>query len=372
MICPESKSTSVQKNLKYWLALIFIHNVGPITVNRILAAYKDPEDVFRATEQDLMHYSGLPRYRARLITSFNDWKRVDTEYEKIIKNNILIITKRDESYPEALKELDNAPPFLYVKGDFQESDKFALAIVGSRNATDYGITVTERMASSLASSGFTIVSGLARGIDTAAHRSALRAKGRTIAVLGCGIDVPYPYENKHLLKNIPLNGAVISEFPTGTRPIRENFPRRNRIISALSLGVLVVEASEKSGSLITARHAVNQGKEVFAVPGNILNNNSKGTHALIKEGARIVDNPDDIIEELGPLLKGLLRQRQRSLPELSEAEKELLSFLSREPKHVEVIIRESKMTASSIMTHLLSLELKGVVKQWDGNKFSTF
>ncbi|MDP2279850.1 MAG: DNA-processing protein DprA, partial [Nitrospirota bacterium] len=241
--------------------------------------------------------------------------------------------------------------------------------VGSRKYSPYGKLAAEKLSSELSSMGFTIVSGMARGIDTLAHTAAINSGGRSIAVLGSGIDVPYPPENRGLMEKLSGSGYVISEFPPGTPPERENFPKRNRIISGLSLGVLVVEATADSGSLITASCALEQGKEVFAVPGNINSANSKGTNDLIKKGAKLVQNAEDVIEELAPVLKGYIRTREKANIELSVEEKRLCDIMTAEPKHVDMLSRESKMPAQKVLGILLSLELNGIAKQAEGKKF---
>lgn len=356
---------------RYWLALTLIKGLGPVTAKQVVSAFGDASVVFRQKVDQLIRGAGINQNRAQLIASFNDWNLIDRTIERVEKFGASLITFHDPSYPEGLKQIYDPPPVLFVKGELQSNDRFAVSIVGSRICTEYGKNVTQKMAASLCAKGFTIISGMARGIDTVAHISTLKAGGRTIAVLGSGIDVPYPSENLQLFRKIPESGAVISEFPPGTRPLKDNFPKRNRLISAMSLGVLVVEASERSGALITARCAVDQGKEVFAIPGNINWRTSKGTNDLIKKGARLVDNPDDIIEELAPLLKGYIREAKRELPPLNEEEHAILKICDIEPTHIDDIIRLTNIPPSRVMSALLALELKGVVRQWEGKKFSS-
>lgn len=356
---------------RYWLALTLIKGLGPVTARQVVTAFGEVREVFRQKAEQLVSVAGINQSRAHLIASFNDWNLVDKTIERVEKLGAAIITFHDPSYPEGLKQIYDPPSVLFVKGELQSNDRFAVAIVGSRICTEYGKDVTQKITSSLCAKGLTIISGMARGIDTVAHSSTLKVNGRTIAILGSGIDVPYPAENIQLFRKIPESGVIISEFPPGTRPIKENFPKRNRLISAMSLGVLVVEASERSGALITARCAVEQGKEVFAIPGNINWRTSKGTNDLIKKGARLVDNPDDIVEELAPLLKGYLREAKRELPPLNEEEHAVLRICDREPTHIDEIIRQTNMSPSRVMSVLLSLELKGVVRQWEGKKFSS-
>lgn len=250
-----------------------------------------------------------------------------------------------------------------------EDDRISIGIVGSRNATSYGRSVTERIAGELAEAGFTIVSGMARGVDTIAHSAALRVGGRTVAVMGSGIDIVYPPENKGLFERIKRSGYVVTEFPLGTPPNRENFPRRNRLISGLSLGVVVVEATEGSGALITARAALEQNREVFAIPGNINSPNSRGTNELIKRGAKLIQSSDDIIEELAPQLRGFFRPRKEDPVKMTEEEKEVCGKLSREPRHIDEIMRDSRLPIQKMLSLLLGLELKGIVGQTEGKRF---
>ncbi|MBI5056168.1 MAG: DNA-protecting protein DprA [Nitrospirae bacterium] len=361
-------------DLKYWLALNFVPDIGPVSAGRLLAAFGSPENIFRMSVRELRQVEDIGENRAGNIAAFNQWQKVQEEIEKAEKNNVRLVTRNDKSYPEILKRIHGAPAVLYVKGELKDTDKYAIAMVGSRTSTNYGMQMAEKMSYKLSASGLTVVSGMARGIDSVSHKGALKAGGRTIAVLGSGIDVPYPPENKKLVDEIASSGAVISEFPFGTLPNRENFPRRNRIISALSLGVIVVEAALDSGSLITVAYALEQGKEVFAVPGNVTSKNSKGTNDLIKKGAKLVESAEEVLEELRPQIKGILKEdkvcAEKSLPAMSDDEKALYNYLGSEPKHVDSIIREIKMPTSKALSVLLSLELKGVVRQLQGKNFS--
>jgi len=286
----------------------------------------------------------------------------------------------DNNYPENLLAVDDRPAFLYARGKLDKDD-INLAIVGSRIASAYGKYTTERVSRELAQKGITIVSGMARGVDSAAHRGALAAHGRTIAVLGSGLDIIYPPENKSLFTQIAENGAVVSEFPLGTPPLANNFPARNRIISGMSYGVLVVEAGEKSGSLITARLALEQGREVFAVPGSIDAATSRGANKLIKEGAKLIENVDDILEEIIPQLektkpamaateRRVKSETHRKEIDLTSLEKQIISFISNEKIHADEIIAESKLPPADVLSALFSLELKGLVVQHPGKHFS--
>lgn len=357
-------------NLEYWLALNCIPDIGPVFVRKLLSAFGTPETIFQTSMHDLTLVEGIGKNRASRIVNFNRWDFVQRELQKAQSMNIRLVTLHDRDYPEGLRQIHDAPIMLYVKGTLEPADKYSIAIVGSRSSSEYGMQVAEKMGTTLSSCGLTVVSGMARGIDTASHKGALRGGGRTIAVLGSGIDVPYPYANRGLMQSIGASGAVISEFPLGTGPQKENFPKRNRIISGLSLGVVVIEAAIDSGSLITVAYALDQGKEIFAVPGNITSSNSRGTNDLIKRGARLVESAEEVIDELRPLLKGILREEKKSLPRMSEEEKIVHSHLDAEPKHIDVLTRKSNMASGKALSVLLSLELKGLVRQSSGKHFS--
>jgi len=354
---------------KFWIALSDVPDIGPVTAKKLLAIYKKPEAVFKASLKELANIRGIGAPKAKNIKEYSGWGKIDVLLKKIDANGIRLVTLKDKDYPEGLKYIEDAPIALYIKGKIQKEDRYAVAIVGSRNFSAYGKIASEKLSAGLSSMGFTIVSGMARGIDTLAHTAALKSGGRSIAVLGSGLDVPYPPENKGLMEKLAGSGYVVSEFPPGTQPERENFPKRNRIISGLALGVLVVEAAVDSGSLITATCAIEQGKEVFAVPGNINSSNSKGTNDLMKKGAKLVQNAEDIIEELAPVLKGYIRTREKAHIDLSIEEKRLCDIMTSDPKHVDILSRECSMPAQKVLGILLSLELKGIAKQTEGKKF---
>jgi DNA processing protein len=272
-----------------------------------------------------------------------------------------------------LREIYDPPPLLYLRGELREEDNLALSIVGSRKTSPYGRWITEKISQEIVRHGITIVSGMARGIDSVAHGGAISGGGRTLAVLGCGIDVIYPPENRTLFGQIIDHGAVLSEFPMGSRPEGIHFPRRNRIISGLSIGVVVVQASAESGSLITAEYALDQGREVFAIPGNVGAEGSRGTNRLIKEGAKLVESSEDILEEILPRWK---RMRECSIKVQSPGEgllgeeKIVYQLLSESPLHIDVIIRESRLDPGKVSSLLLDLELKGLIAQWPGKCFT--
>ncbi|MCG6552446.1 MAG: DNA-processing protein DprA [Candidatus Magnetominusculus sp. LBB02] len=356
-------------DLKYLLALSTIPVIGPGTTRKLLNAFGSPENIFRASMSELLQVEGVGKGRAVGIANFKAWDETEKIIDKCEKTGIRILYYKDADYPALLKEVSDHPLVLFVKGRLREEDRYAIAIVGTRKASHYGISVTERFTQQLSGMGFTIVSGMARGIDTAAHKTAIRQNGSTIAVLGSGVDVVYPPESAWLYSRIVEEGAVVSEFVPGTKPLRENFPVRNRLISGLSLGVLVVEASQKSGALITAEFALEQGREVFAVPGNIMSSSFAGTHSLIQKGAKLVQSADDVVEELRHVLKGFVKSAKKAEIELEPEEKRLCIQISHEPVHIDEIIRKSGVASSEALTLLLGLEIKGVVKQIEGKKF---
>jgi len=356
-------------DIGYLIGLSMVQEIGPVTGRKLLAAFGSPENIFRATRDDLLSINGISRERAENIRNFSSWEQVEKYRGRLEKQGISAVSFLDNRYPEPLKHIEDAPLIIYMRGDYHPDDRFSIGVVGSRRHTAYGESVTQRIAGELSGAGFTIISGLARGIDTLSHKSALAAGGRTIAVIGSGPDIYYPAENRRLAERIALSGCIISEFLPGTMPNRENFPRRNRLISGLSLGILVIEATAKSGSLITAGCALEQNKEVFAVPGNITSLTSEGTNKLILQGAKMVLKTDDIIEELAPLLKGYIRASRTEKISLPGEEDRLCSMLSREPKHVDMISRESGLSVNQLLNLLLSLELKGIVKQVSGKRF---
>lgn len=352
------------------VALCSILALGPVTIRRLLRAFGNAEGVFRAETAELLRVEGISDKRAASIRRYSGWDSLEGALQRIGRDGSRLITPESAEYPQGISDLgEDAPLVLYVKGEIRAEDRFSVAVVGSRTATEYGRTITERISSELSGMGFSIVSGLARGIDTAAHKGCLEAGGRTLAVLGSGIDVTYPAENRGLFERVASSGAVLSEFPPGTSPLRANFPRRNRLLSGLALGVLVVEAAAKSGSLITARFALEQGKEVFSVPGNISSAVSRGTNELIRQGAKLVTGASDIVEELAPQLRGFIKSTRKSRGRVTDEEKVLCDIMSAEPRHIDEISRESGMPSPKALAVLLGLELKGIVKQTEGKRF---
>ena len=366
--------------LKYWLALKSIAGIGNVVLPALIDSFGTLEAIFSASAAELQTAPGITKKAAAAVAGFKNWDNIKKSLELIENAGINIVTYQDELYPAKLLEIYDRPPFLYVKGSLKKED-INISIVGSRLASTYGKYTTERISRELALRGVTIVSGLARGIDSAAHRGALAAQGRTIAVLGTGLDVIYPPENKKLFTAIGQNGAVVSEFPLGTPPHAFNFPARNRIISGMSYGVVVVEAGEKSGSLITARLALEQGREVFAVPGSIDSAGSRGTNKLIKQGAKLIENTDDILEEILPQLEKTKIQDALSTSgtethiagkneNLNSIDRQIIDLLSNDRLHIDELITVTGLSPNEILSSLMVLELKGLIKQHPGKFFS--
>ncbi|NOY54153.1 MAG: DNA-protecting protein DprA [Deltaproteobacteria bacterium] len=340
---------------------------------RALQRSHDPVRIFSGSEDELTTF-GFSIEMARRIRECDPEKTVRTEEEKILHAGGRIVTWEDADYPPSLKEISDAPPVLYIAGKIKKSDRIALAVVGSRSATTQGRLNAEKIASRLAGLGMTIVSGLAMGVDAWAHQGALKAGGRTLAVLGCGLDYPYPRINRELKGEIAKQGALISEFPMGTPPVPYNFPRRNRIISGLALGTLVVEATKKSGSLITAKFALEQGREVFAIPGSIRAPQSEGVNLLIQKGAKLVQTMEDILvefpAEVCEYLKVSGREPQSFKQEVVKEESLLLQLIQDEPVHIDVLAGKTPYSAARISSLLMKMELKGLVRQHPGKLFT--
>lgn len=366
-----SSNSSINEEDFYYLALSTVKDIGNITAKKLLAVYKSPKALFDAPEVALSKIGDVGDKRAKAIKTFSEWKQVENHIKTIISKGAWLLKITDERYPKSLREIDDSPFLLYCLGEYKKEDSIAVAIVGSRRMSDYGRKVTSQIARELSSAGVTVVSGFARGIDTIAHKSALEAGGRTVAILGSGIDIIYPSENKALFDKIIKSGCVMSEFSPNTPPDKFNFPKRNRIISGISLGVLVVEATMNSGSLITAQYALEQNKEVFAVPGNITNALSQGTNSLIKKGAKLIQRTEDIIEELLPQLKGMIKDNKSSTDrlEINHKEDAILKNLEDEPMHIDDIVRKTGLPPEELLTTLLGLELKGLIRQKEGKRF---
>jgi DNA processing protein len=351
------------------LELSSVPGIGANRLRKLIDAFGSPDAVLEAPVQRLMHIHGIDKTSATRIKTGVNKKFAEEQLRLLDKFKIRIITYWDDQYPELLKKIYDAPAFFYIKGNLKPDDNLAFGIVGTRIPTHYGRLVTEQFSKELVDYNFTIVSGFARGIDTVAHRSALNNYGRTIAVLGSGIDRIYPSENRKLVEQICDNGAIISEYPVGTNPDAPNFPKRNRIISGLSLGILVVEAGIKSGALITAFQALEQNKEVFAVPGPINSSKSTGTNRIIKEGAKLVQGTRDILSELENQVEIKRKKKAESMPALEKKENEIYKLLSASPVHVDQIAQKSKKSIPEVLSILLTLELLGVAKQLSGKMF---
>jgi DNA processing protein len=352
----------------YWFALKAVPLVGNVTFRRLLDHFSTPERVLKASADELASVKGLHPVTIASIGSYDYRTEAERESKAVARAGVKIITLLSDNYPKDLLQIPDPPPYLYVKGELPASEP-AIAIVGSRRASTYGLTTTERLARELAESGITVVSGMARGIDTAAHRGTLKGGGRSIGVLGCGIDILYPAENRQLFSGIQEKGALVSEFPMGTAPRAENFPRRNRIISGLSRGVLVVEAAENSGSLITARYALEQGRDVFAIPGNINCSSSRGTNRLIKQGAKLVEGIEDILDEL-PQRANTFNRTTSVKCTLAPHEAAVYTLLTESPVHIDEIIVKSALTVGEVSVILLRLELNGMIIQLPGKHFT--
>ncbi len=351
---------SIKEEEKYFHAFNLIEKFGPISFKKILARFDSLKKAWLANAKELSQ-AGLESALINKINAKRPTIDPSREIEKVNQAQIEIITIKDVAYPRLLKEIYAPPALLYVRGSLKKEDSVAIAIVGTRKISSYGRQITPLLSAALSQSGLTIVSGLAKGIDTLAHQTALQNNGRTIAVLGSGIDQQsiYPPVNKELASSVAKQGALISEYPPATKPVAGNFPRRNRVIAGLSLGTVVIEAPNKSGALITARDALEQNREVFAVPGHILSPNTAGPHGLIKLGAKLVSQASDIIEELN-LTSSFVRQ---ALPRPdNEEEKIILKNLSYQPLHIDKIIKQTRLSTTIVNSTLALMEIKGKVK----------
>lgn len=354
------------------LALTRVPGVGPVTFRVLVDALGSAEAVWRAPASTVRSVDGCPRHVADAVRVFDGWTQVDAELVRLGSLGGRLLTLPSADYPVHLRRIHDPPPVLYVLGDLSTDERRVIAVVGSRRATPYGTATATRLATELAAAGFVVVSGLARGIDAAAHQGALQGNGRTVAVLGCGVDVAYPPEMRGLKDKVRSHGAVLSEFPLGAPPDPHHFPTRNRIISGMSLGVLVIEATAESGSLITAKLALEQGREVFAVPGNVGTPTSTGTNRLIKAGATLVETADDLLEQVvGQVGQAVQRFAVAPSPavDLTADERRVFDLLSWEPAHVDELTVRSSVAPDRLAEVLLGLELKGVAKQVPGQRY---
>ena len=354
-------------------ALALIPEVGSATFYRLVQALGSAEAVLGATVEALTQVPGISRQVAQAITSFPWRDTLDRELRVIEARGLGLVRFGDEGYPELLGAIHSPPPILYLRGTMRPEDRVAVAIVGSRTASPYGSAMAEQISGELAPRGVTIVSGMARGIDAAAHRGALRAGGRTIAVLGCGLGVTYPTEHAELADQIAAQGALISEFPIFTPPKPSHFPRRNRIISGLARGVVVIEAGIDSGALITANYALEQGRDVFAVPGQVTSRLSRGCHQLIKAGAKLTEGWEDIWEDLEPQVapeaQTVLDLTAARSP-LEPEEMLVVDTLEAGPMQIDDLIGRTQLPVGQMASLLLSLMLKGIIEELPGKSFA--
>jgi len=353
--------------LRYWLGFNKVSGIGAKRLRALLDVFGDIQTAWAAPSTDLIE-AGLDRRSLKNLLKLRVELDLDEELERVQATGITILTWEDDSYPANLRQIDAPPPVLFVRGDLMVEDEWAVAIVGTRRATVYGREVALRLSADLVQAGVTIVSGLARGIDAVAHDAALKSGGRTLAVMGNGLDTVYPAEHRNLAGRIAAQGAVLSEYTLGVRPEARNFPARNRIISGLSHGVMVVEGRWSSGAVLTAKIALEQGREVFAVPGSILSPASEGPNRLIKEGATPVQSADDILESLNLTHVAQQIDARQSLP-TDPIEARLLDLITAEPRHIDEIRREAEMVMSELSSTLALMELKGMVRQVGGMQY---
>ena len=355
---------------KYWVGFTLIPGIGRVRLSRLEQHFGKLERAWQASATEL-ETAGLDSRSIEAVISNRPKISLDAEMEKLERYKVTVLTIKDEAYPFRLNEIYEPPPVIYVRGSLTPEDDWSLAVVGTRRPTFYGREVSEQIVGDLARNRITIVSGLAKGIDATAHRAALDSGGRSIAVFGCSLDIVYPKEHVKLARQIMENGALISEFPLGTPPRRENFPLRNRIMSGLSLGTLVVEAGEVSGALITAGHALEQNREVFAVPGSVLSAVSRGTNRLIQEGAKLVRGANDILEELN-LTMAVQHVEVKEIVPSTETESRIMQILrnlSPEPTHIDEVGHQSRLPIATVSSALSMMELKGMVKQVGGMNY---
>ncbi|HIJ53261.1 MAG TPA: DNA-protecting protein DprA [Planctomycetes bacterium] len=380
---PKSQKHSV--DIEKWLKLIRAGSVGPTTFGKFINHFNSVDGALGASVSELAKIDGVGFKTAEQIAATRNKFDTTAELELAEKLGVWIIHLDDKRYPPVLKQIYDPPPVLYIKGSLTRQDNLCISIVGSRRCSLYGREQSSRLAHFLSSAGFTICSGIARGIDTAAHQGALSAGGRTFAVQGCGLANIFPPENKKLFELISDSGACISELPLRYEPMSENFPPRNRIIAGLSLGTIVVEAGLRSGALITARAALENNREVMAVPGKIDSPLSKGSHQLIKQGAKLIESVEDVMEALGYIGKQLETHATEAAAKASEkvetplfdasqlnlsnSERTIYDYLSKEPSHIDQIITDTDLAPGSINAGLISLRLKGIIKQLPGNLF---
>lgn len=356
-----------KQDIRHWVGFNKVPGIGAARLRALLDYFGDPETAWNASAHDLQQAGLDRRSRANLLEARQKLD-LDAELDRLQRAQVRVITWEDPDYPPHLCQVFNAPPVLYLRGTVETRDEWAVAIVGTRRASVYGKEAALMLGRGLAQAGVTIVSGLAKGIDTAAHRACLDAGGRTIAVMGCGLDRIYPSQNARLAAEIVERGALVSEYALGTRPEARNFPPRNRIISGLTLGTVVVEADLRSGALITADFAAEQGREVFAVPGSIFARGQRGSNQLIQQGAKMVCNVADVLEELNLTMVSQQAQARAVIPD-NETEAQLLVHLSAEPVHVDTLRRAVQLPIAQVSSTLALMELKGMIRQVGGMNY---
>ena len=356
-----------------WIRLNLIRGLGPRLRQALLERFSTPESILQAQTSELLSVPGIGRRLAQSISQAANRMEAIAEYSACHAKGFTLVTPYDAIYPASLKEIPDPPGTLYVHGRILESDALAFAIVGSRHATRYGLNQTSLLAAGLAKAGYTIVSGLARGIDTAAHRAAISAGGRTLAVLGSGLQQVYPPENQDLANEVAEQGAVLTEHALDHQPKSTSFPQRNRIISGLSLGVIVIEAAKRSGALITVRHALEQNRDVFALPGRADSRMSAGCHQLIRDGAKLVENVDHILEELGPLSSPTVDSNGHTVShplelKLNEQERILMDLIDVENVSIEYLVEQTGISVSRVLATLSVLESKKMIERVSGTQ----
>jgi len=353
---------------KFWIGFNLVRGIGAVRFQQIQSYFGDLSIAWKAPIEAFQEI-GLPKRALKNFSTLRGEIDLDRLYQSITESDVTVLTLLDEAYPALLREIDQAPPVIYVKGVLTPADDFAVAMVGTRRVTAYGQQVARDTSTYLAGHGLTIVSGMARGVDALAHQHALQAGGRTIAVLGCGVDVVYPPEHRMLAEAIAENGAIISDYPMGTQPEGINFPPRNRIISGLSLATIVVEAGERSGALITADFAVEQGRDVFAVPGNVFSPASRGTNRLIQKGAYAMVSPQDVLDVLDLAQVEDFKDARQTLP-ADTTEAKILQVMDYEPIHVDEICHEVNLPVEKVSAALTMMELKGMVQHVGGMRYA--
>lgn len=364
-------TAQLQTELENYLGLALTPGVGPKTLATLLHVFGSAEKVFEAAPDHLCEIDGVGIVLTRRIRSSEHREQAAELIQQCQRDQISILTPESLDFPPLLRELPDPPAVLFVRGQITKADQLSIAIVGTRGASHYGRSQAERFARSLARAGLTIVSGLARGIDAAAHRSALDAQGRTIAVLSSGVRDIYPPQHKDLAEQIIANGALISEMPPYSKPKKGMFPQRNRLISGLCLGTLVVEAAERSGALITARHAGEQGREVFAMPGMVSSPAARGCHALIRDGAYLTQDPEDILDQLGPLVQGVqitpeVEIRHPAQLQLNEQESAVLQAINLEPTDINLVVTTCGLPVARVLSTLCVLEMRRLIRRVSG------